>query len=423
MAWRDSLLPASFRGVPFEIEEHEESGGRRVDVRQYPQRDTPSTEDLGREADGFRIRAFILADPFTQEYFSNRDALRQACRQYGPGTLVHPYLGTVSVNCRHISMKEAISAGGIAYFDLDFVESGLTPSPTIMADTAASAISGLQSLLAIAVNTFAVAELIAMRPGVLLGLATGYLNTVVAGFAGLPPAVTAQIGLQLAAIGTCLADGPTQVTSAITGLTGDPVAIAVTDAFMAAVNAITATPAIATSDAVTGITSTITLMPPDPTQGLLPLASWGSTLPASSGLQVPLQLQLQQQLTGLVQGAAAIAIAQIFANTSWTSSNAAAAAKTQLLGLIEAQILAAANADNDALYQGLLGLVGLSTADLVQRAQSLPTLAPYATATSLPAQLLAQMLLQDATQWDTLAALNTAIHPSFMPTQGVYLPA
>jgi prophage DNA circulation protein len=423
MSWRDRLLPASFRGVSFQIEEHQETGGRRVDLRQYPQRDTPSTEDLGRSADGFRIRAFILADPVTQEYTAARDALRKACRQYGPGTLVHPYLGTVSVNCRLVSMRESIRLGGMAEFDIDFIESGLTPSPTLSQNTAASAIAGLQSLLSIAVNTFAIAELVALRPGVLLGFAAGYLGSVISGFSGLPASVLGQIAGTIANIGLSLANGAPQVTSSITGLTGDPVAIAVSDAFSAAATAIATQPQTIAGDPVTGVTATFTPVPVDPTQGLLPFASWGSALPAPSGLQVPLQLALQQQMTGLVQGCAVIAIAQIFAATDWPSSNAAAAAKAQLLDLIEAQILAAAAADNDALYQGFLGLIGLSTADLVQRAQSLPTLTAYTTKTTLPAPVLAQMLLQDGAQWLDLATLNGAVHPSFMPVQGVYLPA
>ena len=49
MPWRDRLLDASFRGAAFRVESHSaEAAGRRAAVHQYPGRDTPYAEDLGR---------------------------------------------------------------------------------------------------------------------------------------------------------------------------------------------------------------------------------------------------------------------------------------------------------------------------------------------------------------------------------------
>ena len=45
----ENLRPASFRGVAFEVGSHSESGGRRVELHEYPLRDAPYAEDLGKK--------------------------------------------------------------------------------------------------------------------------------------------------------------------------------------------------------------------------------------------------------------------------------------------------------------------------------------------------------------------------------------
>ena len=48
MAWKDRLQEASFRGVPFKFEGEGSAVGRRVETHEYPNRDKPYTEDLGK---------------------------------------------------------------------------------------------------------------------------------------------------------------------------------------------------------------------------------------------------------------------------------------------------------------------------------------------------------------------------------------
>ena len=421
MSWLDRLQPASFRSVPFFVDEHEENGGRRVDRRQYPNRDTPSTEDIGRKEDTFRIRAYVIASLATQDYIPARDALRKACRAYGPANLVHPYLGTVNVNCTNISLRETITAGGMATFDLEFAESGTSPSPTLRANTASSLFAGLQSIITRLTQAYAIGTLIADRPGVLLSFGQLYLGSLVTQFTGLPASIVSQIGFTLNNLVNSLTAGTTPTISPVTGLVADPVTNAISDVFATAVAAITAPAPAVPVDPVSGLTVSVPRMATDPTQGLAGFASFGSAFAAPTGLQVGLQLQLQQQLASLVTGLAVAAVAQIYAGTEWTSSAAAAAAREQLLGFLDAQVLDAAANDQDALYQGWLAITGLATADLIQRAQGLPNLAAYTMPTSLPAAVLAQRFYQDGTQAEALVALNDAVHPSFMPVNGVYL--
>lgn len=93
MSWKDNLRPASFRGVPFQVDDDEGTFGRRVQVHEYPNRDKPYTEDLGRATRRFTINAYLVGNDF----FEARDRLIVAIDTPGPGTLVHPYYGEVAV--------------------------------------------------------------------------------------------------------------------------------------------------------------------------------------------------------------------------------------------------------------------------------------------------------------------------------------
>ena len=60
MAKPPNLSPASFRGAQFAVTNSETSGGRRIVVHQYPGRNTPWAEDMGRGVRRFRLTGFIL---------------------------------------------------------------------------------------------------------------------------------------------------------------------------------------------------------------------------------------------------------------------------------------------------------------------------------------------------------------------------
>src|SRR6516225_8058840 len=59
--WRDALLPAMFDGCPFFVEAGSQSGGRRIVTHQFPKRDMPYSEDMGRRATEFQVRGYVIA--------------------------------------------------------------------------------------------------------------------------------------------------------------------------------------------------------------------------------------------------------------------------------------------------------------------------------------------------------------------------
>ena len=130
MTWKASLRPGSFRGAPFRVEQHESVGGRRLALHEYPLRDRPYPEDLGRKADRFEVEGFIIG----AEYMAGRDRLVAALRAAGPGRLVHPWLGTFQVAVDEFRVVETTAKGGMARIRMVFVEDGRNTYPRITAN-------------------------------------------------------------------------------------------------------------------------------------------------------------------------------------------------------------------------------------------------------------------------------------------------
>ena len=141
MSWRDNLLQASFRGVPFHVLSHEYTSGRRTDIFYLLHGDDdfePVVEDSGPESDEFSVEAYIIQnDAKDLDYFPQRNNFIAALKKLGPGLLIHPYMGenTVRVLGR-FSMRETSEEGGIARFSITFARTvPVTPKRTSESDS------------------------------------------------------------------------------------------------------------------------------------------------------------------------------------------------------------------------------------------------------------------------------------------------
>ncbi len=120
-SWRDSLQSASFRGVPFSVDSDESTFGRRVQVHEYPARDKPWTEDLGRATRRISVNAYLIGD----DYPARRDRLISAIETAGPGTLVHPYYGEMTGSIDGtVRVTHSDAEGRMCRIAFQFVESG-----------------------------------------------------------------------------------------------------------------------------------------------------------------------------------------------------------------------------------------------------------------------------------------------------------
>jgi prophage DNA circulation protein len=131
MAWRENWQPATFRGVEFKVDTGAKVSGRRGVLFEFPKRDEPYFEDMGRRARRWAITGYVIG----QEYQGQADALERALTQLGPAMLVHPTMGTMRVAAESYTRGERKTEGGYATFDMTFVEAGSPMATRISENT------------------------------------------------------------------------------------------------------------------------------------------------------------------------------------------------------------------------------------------------------------------------------------------------
>lgn len=384
-----NLRPASFRGARFHVRDDSEDGGRRAAVHEFPLRSRPLVEDLGGARRGYSFTAYTIGDTWE----ADRDELRRACfDESGPGTLVHPWLGELQVQCLTCSVHHDMRRVGEASFRLTFVEAGEDELRTAVASTASSVLSRALQVIRALQAAYAISVLIANKPQFLRNFLLSGLGNFAESLLGLP------VGTVGAVRNAALGLAGTVDSSAAT-------AVQAADAFAAVVTATQAAPPASA----------------DPAAVLTDLVAWSGAIAPADATATPDRAQQAvnaRALTDLVRGLAVVSVAQIYAEADFASAEDAAAARTRLLSMLDDRLTAAADAADDDSYAEWQALAAAVAADLSDRAQNLPRRAPYAVGRALPSLVLAYRLGVDA---EALAALNGVRHPGFMPLEGVYL--
>ena len=133
-SWRKTKLsPAVFRQARFHCEMNAIESGRRIVEHEFPKKELPYAEDMGRHAREFTVRAYCIAyqrdddDLFTIDYTVPRDALINALEQEGPGVLQLNTQPSQEVVVTRYRMTEEERFGGYCTFDITFLEYGLDP--------------------------------------------------------------------------------------------------------------------------------------------------------------------------------------------------------------------------------------------------------------------------------------------------------
>jgi prophage DNA circulation protein len=133
--WRSALQPASYRGARFFVELDTQAGGRRLVAHEFPKKDTPFVEDMGRRARRWTVAGYLIGP----SYIGDRAALIAACETIDGGSLVHPSIGTVQASCESYSTAEAREKGGYATFEMTFIETGSLTTNGVSTDTKSAA--------------------------------------------------------------------------------------------------------------------------------------------------------------------------------------------------------------------------------------------------------------------------------------------
>lgn len=182
MSWKDNLQDASLRGVPFKVEEDEATFGRRVQVHEYPNRDKPWAEDLGRATRRFSVQAYLIGDDF----FEQRNRLIEAIEKPGACTLVHPFYGEMTITVDDaVRVSHSVGEGRMCRVSFSFIEAGELSFPTAGLATGqklTSSVSFLDDAISSAFGAFGMDGLPDFLQGGVLDEATGMFNTVTSAF-------------------------------------------------------------------------------------------------------------------------------------------------------------------------------------------------------------------------------------------------
>lgn len=149
MAYKSNLRPASFRGVSFEVLKTVLSVGRRVQVFEYPQRDVPFVEDLGKSARTITVTVMTTGD----DYIARMKKVIAAIEKKGSGRYVDPWLGAMNVTPKATS-SPTFSSTHVASITITFVESGEYRFPNALIDTGSLCESVAQKLKDSALGVF-----------------------------------------------------------------------------------------------------------------------------------------------------------------------------------------------------------------------------------------------------------------------------
>lgn len=87
------LLPAVYRGITFDMPDTTTRPGRRIAEHLFPGLDHAAYDDLGAAPEELSVSGVIIGD----DHASQAQRLRSAFAQPGPGTLLHPWFGPLTV--------------------------------------------------------------------------------------------------------------------------------------------------------------------------------------------------------------------------------------------------------------------------------------------------------------------------------------
>ncbi len=400
MSWRDDLrrvtitvngqrrelVGASFRGVPFFVDSSERTGGRRAVIHEFPGRDDPFGEDLGRRARPFRLDGYVLGD----DYLTQKDTLISALEDVeGPGELVHPYEGVRIAICTNFSVRQSRIESGIAMFSIEFTETPTqAPVPTEVVDSIEQVDGSADEAI-----TATSAELIeqydaAGMPAFALASAETAIKNAAAGLKStLAPVITAT--QELAAL-----------NGQVTILTAEASSLARTPANI--VNAFQST--------IAALVDTILAAPGAMMNALIGAyaVDLGAAISATTSTRRQ-EATNQSSLTGALRRVMAIEAARIAPLVSYESIEAATEARDAIAVMLEEQ----AQAAGDTAYPALVGL----RSELLRAVPGSSAFSRVVTVTrgvAIPSLLLAYQLYGDVDAELDLVARNGIRHPGFV---------
>lgn len=131
-------MKGKFRDAEFWVTEEDLDFSRRNQVHEYPLRDLPYVQDMGRKQRQYSLKLTVIGEDYRQA----RDKLIEALEQPGAGILEYPEIGTIQVSVLTARKSQSTREQGKARFSVTFVEGEDTaPQPAVSSDTAANVVA------------------------------------------------------------------------------------------------------------------------------------------------------------------------------------------------------------------------------------------------------------------------------------------
>ncbi|HEX7853878.1 MAG TPA: DNA circularization N-terminal domain-containing protein [Sphingobium sp.] len=413
------LIPASFRGVPFAVIRQDLQAGRRNVVHQYPGRDEPWAEDMGRAVRVYRIRGFLLNNDKVYmggPVAAQRAMLLAAIEQKGTGTLTYPTLGVRTVVCSRFSIGEEMDAATYSELDLEFVEAGTQKFPSLL-------LSGSKLLSKVSLAKITQIANYVRVAAVLIGAVTqrsaasaaAQWGTKISALGRDATSVQSVLSRTQANVGRFATGGNAGVTGSNNVTTTDiETLIANAAASRAALDHIATTFMAAIdpqsrADAAGSMVASLRQCCQDPADALRLLNALTQQADAISD---PSAIAIGN----LVRQLAATELATAVSEYQPFSYDDAMGTMSNVASVLDQQATSAADAGQDDVYSTLRDTRMEVINDLRARAGSLARLMPFNHARPLPALVLAQEAYGDASRASELVQQAGAISPLFMPT-------
>lgn len=432
------LQPASFRGVPFGVTLGESRFGRRIALHEYPFRDTPWPEDVGRGTRKFSIQGFLITDSLIYgggDVIDQREQLVAAVETLGSGTMIHPTLGRLQVSVPEdgLIVTERLDGATFMEFSLACYEAGERKFPSAAADLgddvdfaadaldqaasgdfiddvldafdygafavqmAADTVDGWVSLLGGAArDATGIFNLVASLPGdfgrffhgALVGYARGLLGpTVPLTLENLVFSAT-QARADVADKGVALVAAAHQSDPALI----PPAAQAAAAALQAAI-----------------------VNPADGVRLYARLANFYPAEPTGASVIGQARATIQTATGNLMRRTALAALVRVVDTYQPQSEEDANQVRVQVCDLLEAEAVIAGDSGDDRAFAALLQARGTVASAMDLRGAQLPPMQQFTLPESMSSLVVGQRLYQDSGRADELVREADARHPAFMP--------
>ena len=441
--WFSRLQQASFRGVPFAVESPEGHYGRRNAVHEYPYRDKPWPEDLGRRTRTFEVTGFLISNSLVYGGGSAIDQEQQmiaAAETEGLGTFVHPTQGELQVECDELVTMPRAGSGDVIEIRFRLIEGGDKQYPSASTSTGDASDASADDMDAAAGDDFADDASDALPLGAdVVDQALATANRFADVVTGLARDATSVLNLAAQLSGSFgryfnganaggFDDG--LVSTLPAGTTVEDLVVQAT-ANRAMIDAASAE-LVATASQIGGSAAATQALAPaarvlvatlagacaNPADALRLLGRAAVFQPVAIASLAPVGAAVAEIDTAsadLFRRTAIAAMARSAAAYQPSSYDDAAAVRTFVAGFIDAEIDVAGEAGADQSYSALRALRQAVATDLTTRGADLAPIKTFLIADSEPALVLAQRFYGDPGRADELVTHADPANPLFFP--------